>query len=180
MPRKRTTPVDPDAAALGADDIPLSGMGGLKADPAPRKSTGRKPTGRPAGRPRTRTGPRTADGRVMSKAAMVDKVTADLYGAAALLPLAVRDPCVNVLFDPVDDAGTERVAAIIDRSVAMMARNTKVLETVAKVGLLADVITMIGLIAPIGVAVWAAHGPGGHGHQDVPVGHDAATYPALR
>jgi hypothetical protein len=180
MPRKKAvTAADPDAAAL-AGDRPLPGLADLKADPVPRKAAA-KATGRPVGRPRTRTGPRTVAGRAMTQAEKVNKIRADLtsLGVLAASGIELRDPCAGVMFDVVDDkSGETRLEAIVERAVNILARNPKVLDRVADMGLLVELGGLASLVIPIGRTVWHFHGPGGMGHDEEPRERDASLYPA--
>lgn len=180
MPRAKRTAPDPDAVALGAKDQMLPGLD-MKPDPTPRRASGG--TGRPPGRPRTKTGPRDAAGRPLSKTATVDKVRADLYAiiAPAAAIAAAKDPCGEVLFESVNEDGTTRIEAIIERAVGMIAKREKVLNAVANAGLLVEVAATAGLVFPIIATVWRHHGPGGVGHdQPEQVERDANLYPAHR
>jgi len=179
MPRARKpAAADPDLAALGGD-TPLPGMQSM-ADPPPRKRVAKTaPAGRGPGRPRTRPGPRDAGGKVLSHSAKVDKVRADLYGLASMgiMGWELRDPCAEVMWEVVDDRGTTRLEAILDRVVMMISRNVKVLDSMAQLGFVAELGGMAALLMPIGKTVWQHHGPNGDRH-DAAVERDAAAYPA--
>lgn len=74
-------------------------------------------------------------------------------------------------------AAEPHIEAVVDRVVTIVARNEKLLTTMAKTGIVGDVIQLLSAILPIATVVWKAHGVGGHGHQ--PAGEiDAGRYPA--
>lgn len=175
MPRTRATLSDAEALGLAAD---------LPADPQPKTPAKRGP-----GRPRKATGnagkipTRNASGRIASKADMIATVKAQIYVVAAplLAVWEIRDPeCASVMSEPTMTGG-DRLEEIIDRIVAIIARNTAVLEFMAKSTALADAGMLVTLLAPIAKKVWQHHGPNGFGHtQDPEAAHGdySARYPA--
>lgn len=191
MPRTRRT----NAAAPVEEGLP--GLDDLVQDPAPapRRSHHKAramaaPAKRAPGRPRG-TGPRTSAGRLMSKAAMQAKVSAELYTYLSVFAAAweLRDPqCASVLFEEVripTEGGmveVERLQGIVDRLVAMIARNSTVLETMAKSGIIGEMALLGHLLLPLGRAVWSAHGPTGVGHRapEGNVSDNAERYPPHR
>lgn len=180
-------------AAADLVDQELPGLE-LDADPEPRAPR--------RGRPRKTTTPvkaagtrgkipaRTSSGQIMSKNAMISKVQGEIYTWLSLFAAAweIRDPeCASVLYEPATVPGpngpaqVERLAAITDRLVAMIARNDAVLETLAKSGIIGDAAVLGGLLLPVGRQLWRAHGPMGVGHaQEGQESADdvAAQYPA--
>lgn len=86
-----------------------------------------------------------------------------------------------MMWDQVGAPGAEmtRLEAIVDHIVAIIARNGAVLELMAKSGLMIEISMLAGLLAPIGKALWKAHGPNGLGHDPNQVGYDPADYPAF-
>lgn len=180
MPRAKTT--TPAAGAELVDQV----LPGLDPDPAPktpRPRSVRNPTGRGPGRPRKTAGP--AGG--MTHAQMVEKVSAELYMFAAIGVggWELRDPCARVMTEdvivhtPGGPVRQERLAAIIERVVGMLARYPKALQLAAETGILGEALMTAGLIWPILTTVYRAHGPAGEGHGEVERERDyAATYPA--
>ncbi len=178
MPHKstRAAVADPDQAALSDPVMKLD------ADPVPRRRAASS-TGRAAGRPRTKPGARDAGGRVLSHAAQVDKVRADLTEVLVLgaSGIALKDSCAERLFEEVPRYGhLSRLEAIIERAVNIVARNPKVLSAAASGGVLVEVAALVGLVAPVLMTVWQHHGPGGVGHDDEQAAHDANIYPSVR
>lgn len=162
MPRKRATV---------ADDDTLPGLSDLEQDPQPTAAPVRRGPGRPRkATTSTARGPgkipaRTSSGRVMSKAQMESKVYNEVYTYLTLAHAAweLRDPeCAG--------AATPRIGDIAQRVTGMIARNESLLATVAKSGIIGDIIGLLGVLLPIGKAIWMAHGPGGKGHDDM-TGH---------
>lgn len=182
----------PRARKIVADDVtdqelPLDG---LDADPTPRATRGRprKTTAKGVGS-RGRIPARTAAGRVMSHSAMVAKVSEEVYMYLSLAAAGfeLRDPeCVASLYEPVTVPGgsgpieVERLRAIADRLVAMIARNKGLLEMAAKSGILGEIAVMLSLVIPVARTIWQAHGPSGTGHRPAEevVGDLNARYPA--
>lgn len=148
----------------------LESLGDLPADPAPgkrRPGRPRKTAGATAGN-KGRIPARNPNGSIMSKAAMVDNVKAQIFMVAAPL-VAVwqfRDPdCSAALDEPMPD-GTDRLSAIVDSIVSIIARNDSVLSFMAKSGVMVDLGMLVTALMPVGKTVWKAHGPGGAGHGD--------------
>lgn len=169
MPRaKRTTEV--------LTDQELPGLDQLDRDPEP--TAARRGPGRPRKATGTTRGPgkiparSTTTGRVMSKAQMISQVNGEVYTYLTLAQAAwsLRDPeCAG--------AAEPQIAVIAEKITAMIARNDSLLTMVTKSGIIGDVIGLLGAVLPIVRAVWTAHGPGGHGHDEQ--GEiDANRYPA--
>lgn len=116
----------------------------------------------------------------MSKAAMQEKVSTEIYAVVSMMAAGweFRDPeCAKVVFEPTN-SGDERLKAITDRITAMVARNNDLLVKFAQTGLLGDILQLIILVFPIAKAVFKAHGPGGTGHGEE-MAFDASSYPAF-
>lgn len=178
MPRRTTTPTDPDAAAL-------AGLDSLPADPAPAapKRRGRPPG---SGNKNASIPARRSNGTIMSQAEMVDAVKGQLM--MIVLPLAamweMRDPeCAAVLSEEVTPKGDTRLEAIVDRMMVMVARQPAVLAFMAKNTLLIDLGQLSMLLMPIIKQVWKYHGPTGTGHgideQEQAVAYDR-DFPAYQ
>lgn len=182
MPRARKVTADV------LEDTPLPGMP-LDGDPAPaaaRRGPGRprKVTGVPVKSTgnRGRVPARTAKGRIVSKEAMMAKVYADAYTYASLLHAAwdFKDPeCAAVWMEPVESlGGQQRLAALIERLVTIVARNDSMLAAAYNSGIFGEAAIMASLLFPPIKQLWKAHGPNGTGHQDQGEGFDADRYPA--
>lgn len=180
MPRART--VAEDASAIRDEVIP-----GLEQDPAPvRRGPGRPPgtknTPKPAN-PKIKM--RNSSGQVMSKAQLKAKVATEIYGFASMFVglLGMKDACADVFLEEArmpDGSTQERLAAIVGKTVDILARNDNVLSAMATTGLIGELSMLGALLAPVVKQVWAAHGPGGHGHREElgDVGEYAHRYPA--
>lgn len=178
MPRpKKAAPTSTAAVDEPMFDIP--------ADPEPsqprsrRAPASRAATGRPAGRPRTKAGPRASNGRVMSAVAMRAKVEGELYGLMVLASsvFSAKDPCAEIPFE-VNRQGVTHAEAMASAYTALLARNDKALAFVASSGIMGDVLTAILATAPVVMGIMRAHGPGGTGHGDQEDQIDANRYPA--
>lgn len=175
----------PRRAAAPLEDAPFPGMEDMEQDPQPaavKRGPGRprKNAAPAAAKPaRGRIPSRAGTGRIMSKAAMQEKVSTEIYAVVSMMAAGweFRDPdCAAVVFEPTND-GTERLKAITDRITAMVARNPDLLVKFAQTGLLGDILQLIILVFPIAKAVFKAHGPGGTGHGEQ-VQIDANQFPA--
>lgn len=156
-------------------DVPLPGTEGLEPDPQP--GAARRPPGRPRG---SRTNPakkgivnRSATtGKAMSKAQLKAHVANELYAFASMFVglIGMKDPvCTQVLTEDValPEGGTqERLAAIVDRTVTLLARSDKALSTLATTGVIGEVVMLGSLLVPVARQVWHAHGPNGIGHKE--------------
>lgn len=152
----------------------LEGLDNLDKDPqpaAPKRGPGRPRKATSGAAPaRRRSAPaRTSSGRIMSKDQMKAKVSAELYGLAALMAggWAMRDPCAETLFETSNIGGVdqERLTVIVERTVALIARNDAALEFCAKSGALGETLALATALWPVAKAIYQAHGPGGHGHR---------------
>lgn len=168
-------------ATAELEDVALPGLDDLQTDPepAPAKRT-RRARSSATSSPRTTTsrgriGTRSSSGRIMSKAAMVDKVTTELHFFLGLgfSVASVREPCLEAIFEPMEMAGpngqpieVDRVGVVAERLTAMIARNDKLLKFAAESGIIGDAIMLASALAPVGQAIWRAHGPGGTGHGE--------------
>jgi hypothetical protein len=187
MPRRPRTPtVTPDTDAIPAE---------LGQDPPPRTATASRRPIRSAAKStgnRGKIAARTASGKMMSKAAMVEKVSGEVYMYLSLIASAVEtaeearygESCITetvwsdvVVPTPDGPVKTERLAGIAERLTAMIARNDKLLARAAQTGMIGDIATIMHLVLPIGLSVWRHHGPMGTGHR--PVEESAADeYPS--
>jgi hypothetical protein len=125
------------------------------------------------GRPR-KMGPRTPSGRVMSKAQMVETVNREvtMYLLLGQAGWELRDPeCASA-------ATQDRIEIIAARLTNIIARNDKLLELATRTGIISDIVTLLHAAMPIARAVWAAHGPNGHGHEGQRAEVNYADYPA--
>lgn len=180
MPRTRRTETPPIV-----DEV-LPGLDGLNADPQPV-------TKRPPGRPRgsgtkaaasSRIAHRAPSGKVLSKAQVMAQVSEEAHAILTMLIGAwgIKDEeCAGVWFEGVQTASgvQERLAAVVDRVVALIARSDRLLALAAKGGLFAEIASMGALLMPVFKQVWSAHGPGGHGHAaPEQIAQDYARYPA--
>lgn len=164
----------------GESKLPgMEGLGELDQDPQPaatrtrtRRTTKAAPA-KAAGN-RGKIAARTSSGRIMTKAQMTAKVRAELYlwCSAGVAIWDDRDEeCASVMFDavnvPTPDGMVEqeRLSAIVDKMVDMIARNDKTLEFLANTGLFGDAGVLLSLLVPIGKRVWKNHGPNGLGHR---------------
>lgn len=186
MPRRRAA-----EDVLVDQELPADGMpAGVPADPAPKRGPGRprKEVATEQGN-RGRVPARTSSGRIMSKAAMQAKVGTELYSYLSLVAAGweLRDPeCAGSLYDQVTIPGpngpvtVERLQGIVDRLVAIISRNDKVLQTFAQSGILGELAVIGTLAFPIFKQMWSAHGPGGRGHvnQVEQLGDLNARFPA--
>lgn len=153
-------------------DAELDGLDNLPADPPAKTATpARRGPGRPKGSTtKGRIPVRTSTGKIASRAEMIATVKGQIYVivAPAAAMWEIRDPeCAEVLHEPTA-TGEDRLEAIVDRIVAMIARNSGVLEFLAKSTLLADAGVLAMLLTPIIKKVWAHHGPMGVGHTTDP------------
>lgn len=145
----------------------MPGLENLAQDPQPAAK--RRP-GRPAGSvTKKRTATKAAPGD-LTKAQLKAKVKTELYAFASMgfEMWEINDPdCAGPWLDSVNTPYGEmqRLEAIIDRMVDIMARNDSVLEFFAKTGVIGEGL-MLGqlLMKPI-KALIKAHGPGGTGHR---------------
>lgn len=155
MPRPRKTDV--------LTDTPLPGLEDEAQDPQPRATRVRAPRTRTVAKKTAGRKPsvRTAAGRIMSKAQMVDKVRVEvrLYLDLMQAGWEMRDPICAQAATP------EALDTIAERVVNMIARSDAMLEFATKTGILGDIIALIHAVFPIVSTVWAAHRPGGHGHR---------------
>lgn len=191
MPRPRKTASTP----IDAEDQNLPGMHDedFPQDPQPAKrGPGRPRKSATPGAPKVTTRRPTTRaaraGRVMTRAQMVDKVSAEMYAFSSMLLVAweIRDPeCASVMYDqvtiptPNGMVADQRLNALIARTVAIIARDEKRLELLAKSGMVGELIGLGALLVPIGKQVWRHHGPGAAGHGDqTEMGYDPAQYPA--
>jgi len=155
------------------EDQALPGLDGLDQDPAPAAARPRR--GRPPGSRSkstiTKSTPRSAAGRVLSKTQMKAKVATELYGFASMFAgiWGMRDPCAAVLAEvvPTPEGDRERLEAIVMRTVDILARNDSVLGALAKSGLIGEIGMLGSLLYPVGKQIWQAHGPNGTGHRSV-------------
>jgi hypothetical protein len=168
-------------------DESLPGLNDLDQDPQP--AAGRRGPGRPRG---SKTAPvkkiahRAPSGKAMSKDQLKRNVAVEMYGFASMFAgiLGMKDPdCVSPAFDQVDtpDGQQERLAAIVDRTVNLLARSDKVLSGLATTGIIGEIAMLGSLLIPWGRQVWQAHGPNGHGHKQHEEGNIddlKAKYPA--
>lgn len=169
MPRARRT------AVVEEFPLPVGESEGLRQDPPPSDPPARR--GRPrkaaggliATKTTNRAAARASNGRVMSKADMVAKVTEELrmWAELALMPWEIRDPeCAATMRDEVTVRGhkMERIDAIVERAVAMVSRNPRLLAILASSGIVGEAI-MLGTLLKDPVRQWMrVHGPGGIGH----------------
>jgi hypothetical protein len=176
MRRRAAAPVDEDDPKL------------LERDPEPEVAPRRGP-----GRPRKVAGnaglipARDESGKIMSEAQMIAKVRDELH---LWLSMAVgawefRDPdCAGLFLEKVEIRGrkVERLEAICDRLVSIIARNKTLLATMTKTGVIGEAAALGTLIWPVAKAMMAAHGPNGHQHRaDPEQGEtDDLSYPAWR
>jgi hypothetical protein len=119
----------------------------------------------------------------MTKAQLKRNVAIEMYGFAQMFAgiLGMKDPdCIEPLFEKVEtpDGTQERLAAIVDRTVNLLARSDKVLSGLATTGIIGEIAMLGGLLLPVAKQVWQAHGPGGHGHKTGENVDDLAKYPA--
>lgn len=172
MPRARKVAL-PDSDDLIVD--PAS----IDPDPQPKIGRPRKAPAKTA-RPGRGIPARSSSGRILSDAQLRGKVRDELtmwisIGAAAW---EFRDPeCAASVYQPTRDGG-DRIAQLSDRMTSMLARNPKVLAYAARTGIFGDLAACATLLAPVGQAVWRAHGPNGHGHDRTDQGADLDAYPA--
>lgn len=142
----------------------------------PQPAAARRPVGRPKGSGnRGKIATRTASGRIQSRASLVAQVKAEVYLYLTVVAGAwsLRDPwCAASLTE-------ERIDALAGGIVDMISRNEKALEFAGRSGIFGDIAKIGSAALPVGIAVWKAHGPGGHGHQLREEGaEDAHLYPA--
>jgi hypothetical protein len=170
----------------------------LGQDPAPsvRRPRRARATKSTATGNRGKIAARTASGKMMSKAAMVEKVSGEVYmylglfasGFEAMEESRYGESCVSevvwqdvVVPTPDGPVKTERLAGIAERLTAMIARNDKLLARAAQTSIIGDIAMMAHLAFPIARAVWAHHGPMGAGHRtadsEAQAGEYAAKYP---
>jgi hypothetical protein len=182
MPRVRRPTASTNPDAFPGDQPLEGGLESLGQDPTPTATrTPRKRVGRPAKAVgnRGKISARSPSGRVMSKAQMIDKVSAEIYMYLSLAAngwelaeelRGVADPCARVLFEdvrvPTPDGVvvTERLAGVAERITSIVARNDKLLATVAKSGIIGDLAVLVTLLWPVGRLVVVNHLLGsGHG-----------------
>lgn len=169
----RRAPRTPDTDTPADTDNPWL----LPDDPAPADPPRRGP-----GRPRKATGNAgqiavrdQTTGQIMSEASQKAKVKRELYLWLSMVVGAaeIRDPeCAGLFLQPVEIPGTkqpvERLEAIVDRLVEIIARHKPTLAFMAKSGPVGDVALLGSLLLPIGRQIWRAHGPNGTGHGEEP------------
>lgn len=172
MPRRKATAIQDD----GIENVSLPGM---PQDPPPKRGPGRPR--KAAAPPRDK-----ATGRITSVAAMKQSAIAQLHAMAsmALGVLSMKDDCAGMMFEEVDLPGIgrkERLEALIERVVEILAKSPKALELVANSGILADGAIFGIILMPVIKQVWSAHGPGGHRHgysEEMNPEEVSARYPA--
>lgn len=185
MARPRATTLEPEFK-----DVALEGLENLPQDPKPAGT--RRPPGRPRGS-KTTTAPakkggvafRAPTGKAMSKDQVKHKVATELYGFASMFVglLGMKDPdCAGLLTEPVNtpNGEQERLEAIVERTVNLLARSDKVLSGLATTGIIGEIAMLGSLLLPVARQVWQAHGPNGHGHGEKEENLDdlKARYPA--
>lgn len=187
MARRTATP-DPDMAALAADTT-MPGLGGLTADPAPKRRPGR-PKGSTNRATTAKIGTRNSRGQIMSKAQLIAKVEAEAYAFFSLMVATweFRDPCAAVMHErvtlstPGGPVDTDRLQALVAKFVEILSRSDKALAFAASTGMIGSLLETGMLVLPIARTLWEAHGPGGHAHQldqlGVPADEFAHRYPA--
>lgn len=118
---------------------------------------------------------RTATGRIRSKAETVKNLRDEIefFLTMGQAGWSLRDEeCAS-------SATPERIATMADAMASMAARNDKLLNYVAKSGVIGDIVRLLSAAVPIAIAVAKAHGPTGRGHQLEDVrGDDAFAFPA--
>lgn len=168
----------------------------MDADPQPttRRGPGRPRKTETADAPKSagnrgKIAARTASGTIMSRAAMIAKVESELYTyfSLAVATWEIKDPeCAGMMLEQVvlpTDSGPvrmERLAAIVNRLTAIIARNDRILAMLAKSGLIGEAAVLGSLLVPVGRQIWAAHGPTGDGHARGVDDVTAEQYPAYR
>lgn len=166
MPRRKATVTE--SAIV---DEPMPGMENLGRDPEPVAE--RRRPGRPRGSATKKPGAlRGANGRIVSKASLKAQAATELLAVGTMLARIWewRDPeCAGVLFEPVDlpTGQTQRLAGIVEEVVDILGQNDKVLAVFTNTGMIARLGVLGMLTMPIVSRVWAAHGPGGHGHRPI-------------
>lgn len=179
----------PRARAIKDTGIVDESLPGMPQDPAPAGA--KRGPGRPRGSTTKKTtakiGIRGSDGRAVSKAQLKQQVATELYGFASLFAgmWSLRDPiCAGVLTEEVTLPGLgtqERLAAIVDQAVEILARNDKVLTVLAAGGVIGQVGMLASLLMPVAKQVWHSHGPGGDQHGiESEVDYEKYPAPALR
>jgi hypothetical protein len=170
MPRARKS------ATAVLDDPPMDGLEGLASDPEPAAARPRR--GRPPSKTTTGTrkiSTRSASGRIVSKASLTNQVRDEIETYLTLFvgTWGLRDPeCADV--------AARQIPEIAERVAKIVSRNDKLLAKLAESGVFGEVALLVAALLPVGRQVWAAHGPGGHGHAPEAVNADdlAARYPA--
>lgn len=167
----------PFAAELDRDPEP---------DVAPRRGPGRPRKTAPA----TATGNagniavRNEKGQILSKAQKIAKVREEGYFWLSMVAAGweIRDPeCAGVLTESVTIRGkeVERLEAITDRLVGIVAKYDDLLDFLAKSGVIGEAAMLGTLLWPVGKRVLKHHGPTGIGHQTPEESYaDRAQYPA--
>lgn len=150
---------------------------GIGQDPPPRTRTPRKRAAVKATGNRGKIATRSTSGRIMSKAQMIDKVSAEVYMWLSLAAngwelseeiQGVAEPCARVMFEtvrvPTPDGvvEVERLSGIAARITAVIARNDSLLSTVAKGGIITDIAVLATLLWPVGRMIATNHVLGSH------------------
>ena len=179
-PRKATTVLE-DQALPGMDLDGDPTPGATRRGPGRPRKTALAPPVKAAGN-RGRISTRSKSGRIVSKDAMIAKVREDVYTYASLLHAAwdFKDPeCASVWKEPVESlGGQERLAALVDRLVGILARNDGMLAAAYSSGIFGEVAVIASIVFPAVKQVWRAHGPGGQGHATDERAFDVGQYPA--
>lgn len=191
--RRRTARTTEDGRL--PDDSPLFGLpGGAEGDEdAGALGDDPQPTKRRPGRPRKDESAgnkgviaaRGPDGKILSDAALANKVRSELYTWASMLLVAYefKDPhCAGLFTEQVDlpnGKTQERLSLIVDRLVAIVSRHKPTMVFLAKSGVVGEFAMLGAALSPVVKAMWAAHGPTGHGHQEEKHDADLSSYPGL-
>ncbi len=157
-------------------NAPFEGMEDLPQDPAPRRGPGRPRKTTAAKATPAKRAPRARAGRPPSHATLKLKVRdeAVTYIGMVRLGWGMRCPdCAGSLTD-------EAIYALADAFVELIAKSDSLLRMAANTGGFGQAVALLNALMPTIRTVWAAHGPGGHGHQDQGEGgmSDADRYPA--
>lgn len=182
----RTAPfTEPDLVKLDGDPIP--GTPVKRGPGRPRKNPDAPPATRAPRGNQGKIAARTPTGQIMSEAEMIATVREEIYMWLSMgvgMWEAIDEECASVLLEPVrvpaarGMAEVERLEAITDRMVAIIARNKKTLAYLAKTGILKDIFMLGSLLMPVAKTVYKNHAGGGHGkaNQDA----DLAQYGPYR